>query len=159
MSPRASWMSVKYGLMVHYLPSALESCDGSISNPSPEEVEDLLDVDLFMRDFDASGAEWLIFTLGQNTGFYNSPNAVIGSGHCLKRDIVKEIATAVFASRGLSPCGKVCHVWAGDMPDSHPMDSSLRIPSQKRADISFGASCLRLTPIGGIVAVSIGTRR
>ena len=52
-----------------------------------------------MKDFDRSGAEWLIFTIGQNTGTYARPNSVIdslaGKGHTPKRDLVLEIAKAV----------------------------------------------------------------
>ncbi|MBO0935612.1 alpha-L-fucosidase [Fibrella sp. HMF5335] len=96
--PRAYWMKGKYGLMVHWL----------APGPPPQKgvhVNDLnkattkFDVDGFMADFDKTGADWLIFTIGQNTGFYASPNVVIdslaGSGHTPRRDLVLDIAKAV----------------------------------------------------------------
>jgi len=57
------------------------------------------DVHRFMQDFDKSGAEWLIFTIGQNSGTYASPNSVIdslaGPGHTPQRDLVLEIAKEI----------------------------------------------------------------
>jgi hypothetical protein len=87
-----------FGLMVHWL----------APGPAPEVGERLLepdravdgfDLERFRTDFEQSGADWLIFTIGQNTGFYASPNAVldrlVGSGHASRRDLVLEIARAV----------------------------------------------------------------
>jgi hypothetical protein len=60
---------------------------------------DQFNLDGFMADFDRTGADWLIFTIGQNTGYYASPNSIIdmlcGPGHTSKRDLVLEIAKAV----------------------------------------------------------------
>ena len=57
---------------------------------------DGFDLERFVQDFRATGADWLIFTIGQNTSYYASPNAVLdrlaGPGHCSKRDLVLEIA-------------------------------------------------------------------
>ena len=43
--------------------------------------------------------DWLIFTIGQNTSYYASPNEVLdrlaGPGHCSKRDLVFEVARRV----------------------------------------------------------------
>jgi len=54
-----------------------------------------------MADFQRSRADWLIFTIGQNTGYYASPNAILdrlaGPGHAPRRDLVLEIATRVKA--------------------------------------------------------------
>ncbi|MBO0930181.1 alpha-L-fucosidase [Fibrella aquatilis] len=96
--PRAYWMKGKYGLMVHWLAPGPPSRKGA-------HVDDLnkattnFDIDGFMADFDKTGADWLIFTMGQNTGFYASPNAVIdslaGSGHTPRRDLALDIAKAV----------------------------------------------------------------
>lgn len=91
---RAAWMSGKYGLMVHWL--------GPEFDGSPETIDgsvDAFDLEGFMEDFDASGAQWLIFPIGQNRGTYASPNSEIeklcGPGHCSKRDLIKELATEV----------------------------------------------------------------
>ena len=53
---------------------------------------------LYMKQFDQSGAEYLIFTVGQGSTFWNSPNSVIDKikpGHCSKRDLMLEIAKEV----------------------------------------------------------------
>jgi hypothetical protein len=100
-------MKGKYGIMVHWL---TPNFDTTKENKSPLPEKGLFKIDLneavngfnvnrFMKDFDQSGAEWLIFTIGQNTGTYASPNSVIdslaGKGHTPKRDLVLEIAKAV----------------------------------------------------------------
>ncbi len=98
MKLRADWMSGRYGLMVHYLPPLLFAPDGSCEK-DPERVVRQFDVKTFMQDFDATGADWLIFTFGQNTGFYNAPNPVIdryaGTGHTARRHLAREIAAAL----------------------------------------------------------------
>lgn len=51
-----------------------------------------------IRQFSESKADWLIFTIGQNTGYYNSPNAYLDAalpGRTPKRDLVPEIAERV----------------------------------------------------------------
>ena len=92
---RAAWMSGKFGLMVHWLFLGYNGGDSGKIN----EIADAFDLDAFMRDFDATGAEWLVFTIGQNTGAYASPNAALekycGPGHTSKRDLVLEIAREV----------------------------------------------------------------
>lgn len=109
ISLRTDWMKGKYGLMVHWLaPAFLKPESGEPYSPLPKEGEykwDLndavnsFDLDLFMSEFDKTGAEWLIFTIGQNTGTYASPNSVIdslaGQGHTPQRDLVFEIAKAI----------------------------------------------------------------
>lgn len=89
-SGRAAWMRGRYGIMVHWLfPSA-----GDV-----DRWTDAFDLDGFMADFDRTGADWLVFTAGQCTGAYCSPNAAFdgfcGPGHTSKRDLLSEIATAV----------------------------------------------------------------
>lgn len=106
-APRSQWMSGKYGLMVHWLAPNFDTTKDNQS-PLPQQgaykaglnaAVNGFDVPRFMRDFDQSGAEWLIFTIGQNSGTYASPNSVIdelaGSGHTAQRDLVLEIARAV----------------------------------------------------------------
>ena len=103
-------MEGKYGLMVHWLSP---NFDGTGEFPMAvkgdyltelNEAVDVFDIDSFLREFERSGAEWLIFTIGQNTGTYASPNSVIdslaGPGHTPNRDLVMEIAN------GLNNMGK-----------------------------------------------------
>ena len=93
---RADWMvKGSYGVMVHWL----------APGPAPEKgpyirdlnrAVDAFDLDRFLHDFQRTGADWLIFTIGQNTSYYASPNATLdrlaGPGHCSRRDLVLEIA-------------------------------------------------------------------
>lgn len=106
---RADWMKGKYGIMVHWLtPWFGQLPPNAAVNPMPQRGEYISDLNAavegfnlgrFLRDFDQTGAEWLIFTIGQNHATYASPNSVIdslcGPGHTAKRDLVLEIARAV----------------------------------------------------------------
>ena len=105
--PRSEWMKGKYGIMVHWLSPHFDKTktnkeplpeNGAIKNDLNDAVNGF-DVNRFMKDFDRSGAEWLIFTIGHNPGTYASPNSVIdslaGLGHTSNRDLVLEIAKAV----------------------------------------------------------------
>ena len=69
-NPRVHWLKGKYGVMVHWL-------FPTYKNNDIDSLANAFDIDLFMRDFEATGADWLIFTVGQNTGTYASPNSVI----------------------------------------------------------------------------------
>ena len=107
--PRAEWMKGRYGLMVHWLAPPFEKPDSEEPiSPLPQKGEykwnlndavNGFDLNRFMAEFDQTGAEWLIFTIGQNTGTYASPNFVIdslvGPGHTSQRDLIFEIARAV----------------------------------------------------------------
>jgi len=100
---RTDWMTGRFGLMNHWLfPGVIpekgegkETLDGAV---------DAFNVDRLLADVADTGADWLIFTLGQNSGTYISPNPVIealcGAGHCSRRDLALEIA------QGLHRMGK-----------------------------------------------------
>lgn len=92
---RAAWMAQgTYGMMCHYLISP--------QGNTPEEKTadfnktiDHFDVEHFLGQFDQTGADWLIFTLGQTTGYFCAPNAYLDArraGHTPRRDLVREIA-------------------------------------------------------------------
>jgi hypothetical protein len=63
------------------------------------EAVNAFSVERLMEAVGRSGADWLIFTLGQNTGNYVSPNEEIerlcGVGHCSRRDLALEIASGL----------------------------------------------------------------
>ncbi len=95
---RAEWMaSGSYGVMTHYLISP--------QGATPEEktaafnrTVDAFDVEFFLKQFADSRADWLIFTIGQNTGYYSSPNAYLDRvlpGHTSRRDLIQELAQRV----------------------------------------------------------------
>jgi hypothetical protein len=91
---RAAWMAQGgYGLMTHYLIK--------LKGDAPQErtadlnrTVDRFDLGAYMRQFDESGADWLIFTLGQGTGYLSSHNDEIDrleNGFTPRRDLMTEI--------------------------------------------------------------------
>jgi len=93
---RAGWMPRRsFGVMVHWLAPGPAREKGEYIHDLNRAV-DRFDLEQFIGGFRATGADWLIVTIGQNTSYYASPNAVLdrlaGPGHCSKRDLVLEIA-------------------------------------------------------------------
>jgi len=97
-SHRADWLAeTSFGIMVHYLISPLGATDQEKTDAFNEIVYGF-HLDRFMEQFERSGADWLIFTLGQNTGYYCSPNPYLEEilpGHTSTRDLGLEIAKRV----------------------------------------------------------------
>ncbi len=90
---KAEWMSGKYGVMVHYLSRVL-SQDGS-KKMTPDEMADNFDVKAFADSVQKMGASWVIFPIGQNSGYYWSENPYVEekiAGRCTKRDLIMDIA-------------------------------------------------------------------
>ena len=75
---RAHWLSGKWGLMTHWIAPGPGSETGHRITDLNAAV-DAFDVPAFIRQFEATGAHHLIFTVGQNTTYYSSPNAVLDS--------------------------------------------------------------------------------
>ncbi|MBQ0104638.1 MAG: discoidin domain-containing protein [Armatimonadetes bacterium] len=97
-SHRADWMAEgNYGLMTHYLISP----QGNTPEEKTADFNRIIDnfsIEAYMDAFDRSGADWLIFTIGQNTGYWNSSNSVVDNvlpGRTSNRDLVLEIAKEV----------------------------------------------------------------
>lgn len=94
----AAWMAEgRFGLMVHYLPRPL---DGTREERQAwlDRTVDAFDLDGFMRQFEAIGADWLIFTLTQTNGVMTSPNPVLdpkAAQLVARRDLVMEIAQRI----------------------------------------------------------------
>lgn len=92
-STAADWMSGGIGAFMHFLP-----------NPSTEisaQVE-AFDCEGVARQLAEAGAAHLIFTLGQNSGYYNAPNTaydrIVGYApgeRCAVRDLPLELAAAL----------------------------------------------------------------
>lgn len=100
---RAAWLSGKWGIMTHWIaPGPGVETGTRITNL--DEAADHFDLPLFMEQFRQTGAHHLIFSVGQNTTYYASPNPVMdkymGRGHCTKRDLVLELAKAVKKQHG-----------------------------------------------------------
>jgi hypothetical protein len=92
--PAVDWMqNGPFGAMVHWLRSTAPLED------APEldwdEQVDAFPVEDFCREIAATGAGWLIFTIGQNNGYYCAPNRCMERlypGHCSGRDLFGDIA-------------------------------------------------------------------
>lgn len=98
MTHWTDWMANgSYGMMVHYLIHP-QGKTPEAKTADLNRIIDSFDIDFFMKQFEASGADWMIFTIGQNTDYYNGPNVVLDTmipGHTPKRDLVLEIARRV----------------------------------------------------------------
>ena len=71
---RAAWMAQgSYGVMTHYL---VEPKGNTLAEKTADlnRIVDSFDLDHFIRQFQETGADWLIFSLGQTTGYLCSPN-------------------------------------------------------------------------------------
>ncbi len=95
---RTDWMGGHWGMMCHWI----------APGPAPEKGEpvqdlnravDAFQLERFLNQVEESGAAFLMFTIGQNTSYYASPNATLdrlaGSGHASRRDLVMEIAAGL----------------------------------------------------------------
>ena len=94
-------MSGKYGIMVHYL-SHIANAEGK-KELSVEEMADRFDVKSFADSIEKMGASWVIFPIGQNTGYYWSENPFIEEriqGRCTKRDLIFDLADELY-NRGI----------------------------------------------------------
>ncbi|HPY78282.1 MAG TPA: hypothetical protein PLQ45_10585, partial [Anaerohalosphaeraceae bacterium] len=91
---RAAWMAEgTFGIMTHYLVQPQ-------GNTPAEKTADLnrivnqFDLDFYIRQIEETGADWLIFTLAQGTGYLSSRCDTIDrleKGYSPERDLVREI--------------------------------------------------------------------
>ncbi|EIQ01580.1 hypothetical protein OpiT1DRAFT_00152 [Opitutaceae bacterium TAV1] len=123
---RAAWLrnNSGFGLMFHYIDKPASS--NVISTTSSVEWNRRVDsfgVGRFARRVRETGASWILFTLGQNTGHYCSPNAAYdeitglrgNASRLSRRDLVAEIADA------LAPDGiKLIAYLPSHAPANHP---------------------------------------
>ncbi len=93
MRPNSRWLqNARYGIFVHFLPGG-DGWQKAISS---------FDVEAFAADVTQAGAAYVVFTLGQNNGYYCAPNAVYEkyAGYapferCARRDLPMELADAL----------------------------------------------------------------
>ncbi len=97
MYRRSDIIAGKRGLMCHYLIPDLFDAEGCRVKDK-DDCANSFRVDNFIRSVKHSCSEYIIFTMGQNTGIYNAPNAVLeqrcGPGHFPERDLAGEIMEA-----------------------------------------------------------------
>ena len=91
-NPATDWLyKAKIGAFMHFLPNA-----------SNFELVEKFDVPAVAKQLSDSGAQYFVFTLGQNSGYMNAPNATYEKTagfapgtRCAKRDLPKELAAAL----------------------------------------------------------------
>jgi hypothetical protein len=102
---RAAWMREgRFGVMNHYLADWIarrEHVEGGFTPQQWNDMIDRFDVEAHVKEIEAIGAKWQIFTIGQNSGFFCAPNAeydrVVGisPSHCSRRDLIVDLADAL----------------------------------------------------------------
>lgn len=99
---RAEWMGeAHWGIMVHYLADWRARTDHVTI--TPEEWNHLVDgvnVAKLARQIDSVGAGYLIFTIGQNSGYFDAPNKVYErltgiNDKCSHRDLISDLSKAL----------------------------------------------------------------
>jgi hypothetical protein len=100
---RAAWMrTAKWGVMSHFLADWRAEVDGEPA--SVEHWNDLIDhfdVETLADQLKSAGAGWFQISIGQNSGYYLSPNPVydritgIRPSKCSRRDLVADLAEAL----------------------------------------------------------------
>jgi len=97
-NPNTDWFcDAGYGIMIHYLKPAIVPDGGE---KEWNEAVNGFDVSLFASQANEAGAGFVLFTLGQNSGYYCSPNSVydevlgIKPGElCSTRDLPGDLIT------------------------------------------------------------------
>ncbi len=106
--PRAAWLAeARFGVMTHYLADWRAKTDGiSTSVENWNALVDRFDVDGLASQLSSAGASYHILTIGQNSGYYASPNATydrivgIRPSKLSRRDLIADMAAAL-AKRGM----------------------------------------------------------
>jgi alpha-L-fucosidase len=108
---RAAWMAdARFGVMNHYLEDWIARREklegGRMTVEQWNDMVDRFDVAAHVSQIESTGAKYHIFTIGQNSGFYVSPNATydrivgISPSHCSRRDLIADLSDALHA-RGI----------------------------------------------------------
>ncbi|MEI7423887.1 MAG: alpha-L-fucosidase [Prolixibacteraceae bacterium] len=99
---RASWMQGKWGIMTHYLADWRSQTDTiQMDITKWNKMIDHFDTEGLAKQIAATGATYYILTIGQNSGYYLSPNAKydkltgIKPSKCSRRDLITDMAKAL----------------------------------------------------------------
>jgi alpha-L-fucosidase len=98
---RAAFMrQARWGIMTHYLADWIarreDVNNGRMTVPRWNELVDGFDVEALARHVESAGAGYYLLSIGQNSGFYLSPNAtydkLVGNNpsKCSRRDLVHD---------------------------------------------------------------------
>ena len=95
--PRTAWFQkAGWGVFVHFL-SDLYLPDHEVTPEKWNAVVDGFDVEALAEEIASTGARFFFITLGQNSGYYCSPNATYDKyvgyspSHCSKRDLIEDL--------------------------------------------------------------------
>lgn len=105
---RAAWMQqARWGVMNHYLADWIARRDGmNMSVEKWNELVDNFDVEGLAKQIESVGAGYYLITIGQNSGYYLSPNATydkyvgITPSKCSRRDLIAELYEPLY-KRGI----------------------------------------------------------
>ena len=103
---RAAWMrQARWGVMTHYLADWIargeKMSGGKMTVEEWNKLVDHFDVEGLAKQLESVGAGYYQITIGQNSGFYLSPNAVydryvgIEPSRCARRDLVADLYEAL----------------------------------------------------------------
>lgn len=100
---RTDWLSqAGWGVMTHYLGAAPSSAGGAELTAEAWNAQiDAFDVEGLAEQLASSGAKYLLFTLGQNSGHYCAPNATydrlvgIQPSKCSRRDLIADLSKSL----------------------------------------------------------------
>ena len=100
---RTDWFhQARWGVLTHYLGAAPGSPGGAeVTAEMWNRQIDAFDVEGLADQLASTGAKYLLFTIGQNSGHYCAPNATydkivgIAPSKCSRRDLVADLAKAL----------------------------------------------------------------
>jgi alpha-L-fucosidase len=99
-SHRTDWFhAARWGVFTHYMADTVGPPNATVKQWNA--IVDGFDVEGLARQLKACGAGYYCITLGQNSGFYCSPNAAydkyvgISPSKCSRRDLVADLYTAL----------------------------------------------------------------
>ena len=100
---RTDWFKhAKWGVFMHYMADTVLKGD-ELTVENWNKAVNAFDVNGLAEQLASAGAGYFVLTLGQNSGFYCSPNAAydrltgITPSKCAKRDLVPELSDALRA--------------------------------------------------------------
>ena len=92
---------VRWGIMVHYLADWRSRTDSITTTPAVwNEMINQFDVEGLAKQVKETGAGYMIFTIGQNSGYYVAPNKTYeritgNSSKCSQRDLITDLSAAL----------------------------------------------------------------
>lgn len=102
---RPDWFrDAKWGVFMHYMADTVLKGD-QLNVENWNKAVDAFDVNGLAEQLASAGAGYFVLTLGQNSGFYCSPNATydrltgITPGKCARRDLVADLSAALRAKK------------------------------------------------------------